>query len=285
MHLAVSTFERVRVYQIGTIGQFLGSCWTHGVLGRDVEDYKKKRKKDGRKASTINDELKVLRHALTTGVALGYLTEKEIPSIRNLPVPGKEKCQYWTGKEAKRLLTACKEIHPDIFPLVSFLANTGCRKGEAINLRSSDVDLDNLLVTITPYKGYDTKTGKSRTVPINNDLASVLRDTMGSEFVFLCPSTRKKWGSFPDRKFKRVVKKAGLEGSPHKLRHTYASHLVKVEKDLHLVAGILGHSHSRTTELYAHLLPGHLDRARKAVSFIPSADSDSGSVVSFPAGV
>jgi hypothetical protein len=36
--------------------------------------------------------------------------------------------------------------------------------------------------------------------------------------------------------------------------------------DPHQLAGILGHSQTRVTELYTHLLPGHLDRARNAVN-------------------
>lgn len=38
-------------------------------------------------------------------------------------------------------------------------------------------------------------------------------------------------------------------------------------KDLFLVSKILGHSHTAITEIYAHLLSDHLDRARDAVSF------------------
>jgi integrase len=57
-----------------------------------------------------------------------------------------------------------------------------------------------------------------------------------------------------------------LRGGPHTCRHTYASHFLQAVPDLHQLAGILGHSQTRVTELYTHLLPGHLDRARNAVN-------------------
>ena len=47
--------------------------------------------------------------------------------------------------------------------------------------------------------------------------------------------------------------------------------LVKETRDLLLTARVLGHSHERVTEIYAHLLPGHLDRAKDAFVVAASA--------------
>ena len=52
-----------------------------------------------------------------------------------------------------------------------------------------------------------------------------------------------------------------------KLRHSYASQLVLATRDLFLVSKLLGHTHSRVTEVYAHLMTDHLDRARDAVRY------------------
>jgi integrase len=59
---------------------------------------------------------------------------------------------------------------------------------------------------------------------------------------------------------------AKLRGGPHTSRRTFASHFLMRVPDPHQLAGILGHSQTRVTELYTHLLPGHLDRARNAVN-------------------
>jgi len=49
-------------------------------------------------------------------------------------------------------------------------------------------------------------------------------------------------------------------------RHTYASHFLASVPDLFLLAQVLGHSSIRITELYSHMLPGRLNRAKNAVS-------------------
>jgi site-specific recombinase XerD len=49
-------------------------------------------------------------------------------------------------------------------------------------------------------------------------------------------------------------------------RHTYASHFLVNVPDLPYLAQILGHSSIRITELYSHMLPGRLNRAKNAVS-------------------
>jgi len=49
-------------------------------------------------------------------------------------------------------------------------------------------------------------------------------------------------------------------------RHTYASHFLSAVPDLFELARVLGHTHVRITELYTHLLPGHLERSRNAVT-------------------
>src|SRR5437016_440027 len=54
---------------------------------------------------------------------------------------------------------------------------------------------------------------------------------------------------------------------PHTLRHTFASHFLKQVPDLFLLARVLGHSYTRVTRLYSHLLPEHLARACNAVRF------------------
>ncbi|RJP23775.1 MAG: hypothetical protein C4527_19690 [Candidatus Omnitrophota bacterium] len=69
------------------------------------------------------------------------------------------------------------------------------------------------------------------------------------------------------REFKKVVKNAGLpvtgekKVTAHTLRHTYASRLVMKGTPLYTVSALLEHSDTKTTEIYAHLAPDHLQSA------------------------
>ena len=69
--------------------------------------------------------------------------------------------------------------------------------------------------------------------------------------------------------YKKIAKSAGVKSFLHKLRHTFASHLVQAGVDLYSVSKLLGHSSINMTEIYAHLAPKTL---KDAVSRLPKVD-------------
>ena len=54
-----------------------------------------------------------------------------------------------------------------------FLANTGCRRGEALALQWIDVDLAQNMVRITPSEEWQPKNGRPREIPISDELHEV----------------------------------------------------------------------------------------------------------------
>ena len=109
----------------------------------------------------------------------------------------------------------------------------------------------------------------SPVVPMNDALLPWLERIPRRSDRWVFPSERgTKYAYWPQKSFNEARDAAGIgKGGPHRLRHTYATYLVLETKDLFLVSKILGHTHTVVTEIYAHLLSDHLDRARGAVSF------------------
>ncbi len=144
--------------------------------------------------------------------------------------------------------------------IIRLLLLTGCRKGEIMGLRWSEVHSGMLALA-------DSKTGP-RTVPLNTQARAILdRQPRGeSPFVFPSPldSARPRGPDLPF--WYRVRREAGIEDVRlHDLRHTVASHAVMNGVPLPVVARMLGHSSVQMTLRYAHLADRDIEAAAERV--------------------
>lgn len=173
-----------------------------------------------------------------------------------------------------RFLAATEEFCPDYYPLFLTLARTGCRPGEALALRWSDLNFDEreILVEHAFSCGQlgPTKTGSIRYVDMSRELAYVLRqlyckrqsehgrgDREVPEWVFVNGVGRSIDENRPRKVFAKVLAHATLrDHTVYDLRHTFATlHLAKGHP-ITYVSAQLGHSSPNTTlRWYAHWLP------------------------------
>ena len=144
--------------------------------------------------------------------------------------------------------------------IVAVLLHTGLRVGELCALRLSDLSLSERKGTITVRSG---KGRKYREVPLNADVRKALNDYLErrkeeSEFFFQSQKGGALTPSAVWRVVKSIGKAAGVELSPHTLRHTFGTNLVRAGTDLVSVATLLGHESLNTTAIYTRPSRRHL---------------------------
>jgi integrase len=199
-----------------------------------------------------------------------YLSDHELARLgASLELGETEGLPYTaTSKYARKPENQRTKISPYAAGAIRLLALTGCRLGEVLNLKWSEVDLQRGLVMLE-----DSKTG-ARPVWLNAAALAVLAELEKirvSEFVIV--------GERPDvprkdlnRPWRQVVKHAELEGvSLHTLRHTHASIGVGAGIGLPLVGALLGHRVAATTQRYAHIANDPARRASETIGSVIAA--------------
>ena len=130
----------------------------------------------------------------------------------------------------------------------------GLRIGEVINLKLTDILYERKLVFIRKSKGK-----KDRYVKLgekNKDiLLEYLEEYKPKDWLFEGQYGGKYSVESIRKVFKRALSSAGINKSfkVHDLRHSFATHLLESGTDLRIIQVILGHSSSRTTEIYTHV--------------------------------
>jgi integrase/recombinase XerC len=146
----------------------------------------------------------------------------------------------------------------------------GLRISELCGLRVEDIDFNEQIVCV---RG---KGKKERLVPIGQPALTVIQNywtallepPVGIQPVFRA-DTSKASPLSPlqlSRRLKNYLAIAGLDPklTPHKLRHSYATHLLDAGADLRSVQELLGHAHLITTQVYTHVTTERLKKAYDA---------------------
>jgi len=160
-----------------------------------------------------------------------------------------------TNYEGWRLRAMCAAMY-----------RAGLRLSDVRGLRRIDVDLPARTIRVGKYAKY----GKSRNLPIPEDLAKILgeydrRAGMKRTLFFATSSGKQVSPTALRTSIRRVAARAGLDPKafhPHAFRHTYATDLLKGSKgDIVAVQQALGHANPTTTLHYLHT---DMERMRKA---------------------
>ena len=170
---------------------------------------------------------------------------------------------YLTEEEVDRLLNITLKTPYDYRnkAMLETLYATGLRITELCNLKISDIDLNNCFLRVVG------KGKKERIVPLT-DLAikylniyvknyrnEILKEK-DSEYLFISNIQKNisRQGFFKIIKSQMKIADIKKNVSPHVLRHSFATHLLKHGADLRIIQELLGHEDIQTTQIYAHLV-------------------------------
>lgn len=200
-----------------------------------------------------------------TSMANAYV--KTVPQVL-LPLPKMNEKQkyigtYYTVEELRYLLEHVRGESIEV--PVTLAAWLGFRRGETIGLRWGDIDQIEKVITVClvvtrvakgEYMPVErTKNGKVRYVPYGDELAVHLAQARKTS-IYVVPAVRGGYmtpGSFR-RQYETFFADLPVRKlSPHKLRHTYATYLVRGGAELRAVQSILGHQSVGVTEIYTHV--------------------------------
>jgi integrase/recombinase XerD len=232
------------------------------VCPRDVLQYLQHLREDRNNGdSAVNRTVTIVRGFYCAMVAMGYLDHKANP-LNGFPmikaVPRKLPVSL-SSDQVNRLLVEPKSdtvVGLRDRALLALLYGTGIRATECASLRNGQVDLTRLTITVRGKGGHE------RSIPLNPQLAEVLRIYASTQGAALptAPFFKSRFGGPLSRAavYERVHtwgqrSRIGIPLSPHRMRHTFATHLVRAGVGLVTIRDLLGHRQITSTQIYLHV--------------------------------
>lgn len=241
---------------------FFGKTELRAISSKHIEQFKAKQQAKGLSPKTINNHLAVLSKMFHCAVEWGDM--EVIPLIKRLNVPVKP-IKFLTEEECQLLLSDHTE--PLWRNMVYVALNTGMRMGELKGLRWEDINFKQGVIhvrrNVVRERITTPKSNKTRMIPMITHLDEYLYTSRQKEgYVFEIEEDKPLTDKECVGGLWRLGKRAGMEKFGwHRLRHTFASHLVMRGVPLRHVQQLLGHASITMTERYAHLAPSSLHEA------------------------
>ena len=148
--------------------------------------------------------------------------------------------------------------------IISLIYSAGLRISEAVNLEIKNLDSVRGIIMIVQSKGK-----KDRQVPlsekINSMIEQYLKEHKPKRYLFESNQPGVKYSTKSIQNiFKLACQKADIKkhATVHTLRHSFATHLLESGTDLRIIQEILGHSSSKTTEIYTHVSTTTISKIR-----------------------
>jgi len=179
---------------------------------------------------------------------------------------------YCTEDEIEEILDTFDNSDEGIFlkTIVETIYGLGLRVSECCDLRMSQVNLENGFIKVLG------KGNKERVVPIPDRTLKAMKKYLSdvrplwqkkkSDRFFINHLSKPIYPRYVEVKLKDAIISTGIDKhiTPHKLRHSYATHLLEGGADLRSIQELLGHSDISTTEIYTHVESKRLKESYKS---------------------
>lgn len=271
----------IRNYQL-YLGRFLDWADQNNIKNPSEINLEKIKKYRIYLNSIINDKNQTLKkktqnyHIIALRAFLKYLIKNDIntlsPEKIELAKEESRNINFLEEDELEKLMSQIDEnkiIGLRDRAIFETLFSTGLRVSELANLDKNNINLDKKEFTVIG------KGSKARIVFLSDRAAQIIKRYLNlrkddDDALFIQHNLKKEDKRLSVRTIQRIIKKyaqkAGItkKVTPHTLRHTFGTDLLRSGADLRAVQELLGHSSITTTQIYTHVTDKHLKEVHDA---------------------
>lgn len=231
------------------------------ILESDTEDLEKYLKYiKNLESTTVAHKITSIKSYFNYNIKRGIVSVNPADKVSR-PKLTKHLPDYLTEEEVGKLLDVEVKSPYDYRnkTILELLYSSGIRISELVNIKTPNYDSEECLIRIMG------KGSKERIVPLGDYAVNIMNDYMNNyrplinkkhtDYVFINNRGDKISRQFIFKVIKKEALKKGIKKdiSPHTLRHTFATHLLKNGADLRIIQELLGHENISTTQIYTHV--------------------------------
>ena len=211
-------------------------------------------------STTVAHKITSIKSYFNYNIKRGIVKHNPADKISR-PKLAKHLPEYLTEEEVSNLLDVEVKSPYDFRnkTILELLYSSGIRISELVNIKTPNYDSEECLIRIMG------KGSKERIVPLGDYAINIMNDYINNyrplinkkhiDYVFINNRGDKISRQFIFKVIKKEALKKGIKKdiSPHTLRHTFATHLLKNGADLRIIQELLGHENISTTQIYTHV--------------------------------
>ena len=256
-----------RAYSDNTVGAYMNNLNKYeeflkkDILKSDTEDLEKYLKYiKNLESTTVAHKITSIKSYFNYNIKRGIVSVNPADKVSR-PKLTKHLPDYLTEEEVGKLLDVEVKSPYDYRnkTILELLYSSGIRISELVNIKTPNYDSEECLIRIMG------KGNKERIVPLGDYAVNIMNDYMNNyrplinkkhtDYVFINNRGDKISRQFIFKVIKKEALKKGIKKdiSPHTLRHTFATHLLKNGADLRIIQELLGHENISTTQIYTHV--------------------------------